>query len=41
MARHLTPLTYIDAIARAGSIRQAAETLAITSTALNRPASGA
>ncbi|MBL4540687.1 MAG: LysR family transcriptional regulator [Rhodobacteraceae bacterium] len=36
MARHLTPLTYIDAIARAGSIRQAAETLAITSTALNR-----
>lgn len=34
--RHLTPLTYIDAIARAGSIRKAAETLAITSTALNR-----
>jgi len=34
--RHLTPLFYIDAIARAGSIRKAAETLAITSTALNR-----
>lgn len=34
--RHLTPLAYIDAIARAGSIRKAAETLAITSTALNR-----
>ncbi len=34
--RHLTSLTYIDAIARAGSIRKAAETLAITSTALNR-----
>ena len=34
--RHLTPLHYIDAIARAGSIRKAAETLAITSTALNR-----
>jgi len=34
--RHLTPLQYIDAIARAGSIRKAAETLAITSTALNR-----
>ncbi len=37
MANHiLTPLSYIDAIARAGSIRKAAETLAITSTALNR-----
>ncbi len=35
-ARHLMPLGYIDAIARAGSIRKAAETLAITSTALNR-----
>lgn len=35
-SRHLTPLQYIDAIARAGSIRKAAETLAITSTALNR-----
>lgn len=34
--RHLEPLTYIEAIARAGSIRKAAETLAITSTALNR-----
>lgn len=34
--RHLTPLDYIDAIARAGSIRKAAEMLAITSTALNR-----
>ncbi|WP_102226665.1 LysR family transcriptional regulator [Acidimangrovimonas sediminis] len=34
--RHLLPLHYIDAIARAGSIRKAAETLAITSTALNR-----
>lgn len=33
---HLTPLHYIDAIVRAGSIRTAAETLAITSTALNR-----
>lgn len=35
-SRHLTPLTFIDAIARAGSIRKAAETLAINSTALNR-----
>lgn len=35
-SRHLTPLGYIDVIARAGSIRKAAETLAITSTALNR-----
>ena len=34
--RHLLPLQYIDAVARAGSIRKAAETLAITSTALNR-----
>ena len=34
--RHLTPLAYIDAVARAGSIRKAAETLSITSTALNR-----
>ena len=32
----LTPLQFIDAIARAGSIRKAAETLSITSTALNR-----
>ena len=36
MARQLTPLVYIDVIARAGSIRKAAETLAINSTALNR-----
>lgn len=34
--RHLTTLHYIDAVARAGSIRGAAETLSITSTALNR-----
>jgi DNA-binding transcriptional LysR family regulator len=34
--KHLLPLRYIDAIARAGSIRKAAETLSITSTALNR-----
>ncbi len=34
--KHLTALKYIDAVAKAGSIRQAAETLAITSTALNR-----
>jgi DNA-binding transcriptional LysR family regulator len=34
--RHQLPLHYIDAIARSGSIRKAAETLAITSTALNR-----
>ena len=34
--KHLLPLTYIDAVAKAGSIRRAAETLAITSTALNR-----
>lgn len=34
--RHLTPLHYVDAIARAGSIRKAAEAMAITSTALNR-----
>ena len=34
--RHLLPLQYIDAVARAGSIRKAAERLAITSTALNR-----
>lgn len=32
----LIPLQYIDAIARAGSIRGAADTLSITSTALNR-----
>ena len=34
--RHLLPFRYIDAIARAGSIRKAAETLAITPSALNR-----
>ncbi|MBE7635266.1 LysR family transcriptional regulator [Sneathiella sp. P13V-1] len=34
--KHLLPLKYIDAVAKSGSIRQAAETLAITSTALNR-----
>jgi DNA-binding transcriptional LysR family regulator len=34
--RQLAPLTFIEAIARAGSIRKAAETLSITSTALNR-----
>ncbi|MDF2232893.1 LysR family transcriptional regulator [Albimonas sp. CAU 1670] len=34
--RHLLPLQYIDAVARTGSIRRAAETLNITSTALNR-----
>lgn len=32
----LSPLSYLDVIARAGSIRRAAETLSITSTALNR-----
>ena len=34
--KHLLPLPYIDAVSKAGSIRKAAETLAITSTALNR-----
>jgi len=34
--RHMTTLLYVDAVARAGSIRKAAETLSITSTALNR-----
>jgi DNA-binding transcriptional LysR family regulator len=34
--RQLLPLEYIDTIARTGSIRKAAEKLAITSTALNR-----
>lgn len=33
---HLAPHQFIDVIAKAGSIRKAAETLAITSTALNR-----
>lgn len=34
--RHLTHLNYIDIVAREGSIRKAADRLAITSTALNR-----
>lgn len=34
--RHLQQLVYIDAVARTGSIRRAAQSLAITSTALNR-----
>jgi len=34
--KHLLPLRYIDAVSKAGSIRKAAETLSITSTALNR-----
>lgn len=34
--RTLHPLAFVDAIARSGSIRKAAEGLAITSTALNR-----
>lgn len=34
--RHLKQFSYIDAVARTGSIRRAAQSLAITSTALNR-----
>lgn len=34
--RRLAPLLYIDAVAKAGSIRKAAEALAITPSALNR-----
>ncbi len=34
--KHLQTLQYVDTIARVGSIRKAAETLFITSTALNR-----
>jgi len=34
--RYMTSIRFIDAVARAGSIRRAAEELAITSTALNR-----
>lgn len=34
--RHLLPLRYINTVAKVGSIRQAAETLAITASALNR-----
>jgi len=36
MLKHQLPLKYVDTVARVGSIRKAAETLAITSTALNR-----
>lgn len=34
--RHMTTLTYIDTVARLGSIRSAAEVLSITASALNR-----
>ncbi len=34
--RYLASIRYIDAVVKAGSIRAAADTLAITSTALNR-----
>lgn len=34
--RHADGLRYVDAVAKAGSIRRAAETLSITSSALNR-----
>ncbi len=34
--RQLTPLQFIDAVVRAGSMRKAADGLALTSTALNR-----
>jgi len=34
--RYQLPLKYVDTVARVGSIRKAAETLSITSTALNR-----
>ena len=34
--RYMTSLRFIDAVAREGSIRKAADKLAITSTALNR-----
>lgn len=34
--KHLQPYRFVDAVARAGSIRAAAETLAITPSALNR-----
>jgi len=34
--KHLTPLRFVDEVAKAGSIRRAAETLAITPSALNR-----
>ena len=34
--KHLLPLKYVETVARAGSIRRAADVLNITSTALNR-----
>ncbi len=34
--KHLLPIKYIDAVAKSGSIRKAADMLSITSTALNR-----
>jgi len=34
--KYLMPLKYVDAVAKAGSIRKAADAMAITSTALNR-----
>ncbi len=34
--KHLQPFHYINAVAKAGSIRKAADSLALTSTALNR-----
>ncbi len=34
--RHLTPLRYVEEVAKAGSIRRAADLLAITASALNR-----
>ena len=34
--RQLTPLSYVEEVARAGSIRRAADVLAITASALNR-----
>ena len=34
--RHLTPLRYVEEVARAGSIRRAADVLSITASALNR-----
>ena len=36
LMRHLLPFQYVEAIAKAGSIRKAAELLAITPSALNR-----
>ena len=34
--KHLTPLRYVEEVAKAGSIRRAADVLAITASALNR-----